>query len=226
EWKASVGANINCGGKGYYEVKACVNCVFDGNVFTGCSGGSNTVRNQSMDFPWASISGLTFSNNYYMNSDNDFVVFGQDAVPTKSSQNITFTNNLMVGWRANANNPNFLGGRAASAFWGAGHVTITHNSVLWANLPYGTDGVQWHNYWSDFPSRRALPITNFTMQNNFFGMAGNACTDFDNYTSVPMPNCWPSAVIDHNVFIHIDGYIPEYINQWWGAYPNNWTVTD
>ncbi len=87
----------DCSGKGYLEIKSCTNCTIIGNVFSGCSGFTVTVRNQNADFPWASLSGLHIKSNYFENSNSNFTGYFSDSVPTKKSSNIVWENNLIVG---------------------------------------------------------------------------------------------------------------------------------
>lgn len=84
-------------GKGYLELKSCTNCLIEGNVFTGGSGFTITVRNQNADFPWTSLDGLTIRSNYYKNANSIFTGYFTDSIPTKPSTGITWTNNLAVG---------------------------------------------------------------------------------------------------------------------------------
>jgi hypothetical protein len=202
----------DCGGKGYLEVKACVNCVFDGNTFTGCSGLTVTLRNQNGDFPWVSLDGLTFSNNYFKNSNNTFVAFLAAETPTHKSANVTWTNNLMVGV---ALNQYFPGGVLSGNFQGGTNVTITHNTVLWAN--------NYRNFISFLPR----PMTALTIRDNILGAAANICfTDFGGTSSTSVANCWPSALVDHNILLNTNQWQSSDINSWWlTPYPRNTVVS-
>ncbi len=209
EWTAQLG---KCGGKGYLEVKSCVNCVFDANIFTGCTGMTVTVRNQGGDFPWASLDGLTFSNNYFKNSNNTFLGFLTDSTPTRKSKNVTWTNNLMVGIEPvlTRGAPN---GVLASSFYGGENATITHNTVLWTR--------NHHNFVSYVRS----PMTGLTIKDNIFGAGVNYCWDMRERTTIGIKNCWPSAVVDHNILINTRGWGSNDLNTWWlTPFPNNTVV--
>lgn len=219
---------VNCGGKGYLEVKSCTNCVFNGNIFTGCSGMTITLRNQGADFAWVSMDGLTFSNNYFRNSNNSMVGVLDDSSPAKKSKNVTWTNNLMVGLAPTLNT--FFKGGELGQFMGGDHATVTHNTILWRNpnasghseLP---DPV---NNQKNFTSRAYRTMTNLTMQNNFFGLAFNTCfLDATLTTTGTMDNCWPSATVDHNVLFNLDGYASGvgYDNSWTTPFPSQTILT-
>jgi hypothetical protein len=196
----------DCGGKGYAEIKSCVNCVFDGNTFSGCTGVTVTVRNQGGDGPWASVDGLTFSNNYFKNSNQTFTAVLVDGGNlSRRSRNVTWTNNLMVGL---VTSEYLYGGYLSGNFQGGDNVTITHNTALFSN---------YRNFLAFAPNQ----TTNLTMRDNIFRVAPNICfTDFAGTSSTSPPSCWPSAAVDHNVLINADGWSASEISSWW-PYPGN-----
>jgi hypothetical protein len=216
EWAALM--NGDCGGKGYLEVKAGTNIKFDGNVFTGCTGPTVTVRNQAGDFPWASLSGLTFSNNLWRNAQQPFTAYLRDAMPTKPTQNVTFTNQLITGLTGNP--ANMSGGVLSGNFSGGNGVTITHNTVMFSKETLPFTGA---NQYRNFISFMGGPITGLTVRDNIFGVAANMCWTVAQDVTVPIANCWPGAAVDHNVFVNLDAYPPEDIAAWW-PFAGNTTV--
>lgn len=198
-------------GKGYLEVKACVRCVFDGNIFTGATGATVTVRNQGGDFPWASLDGLTFSNNYFKNSNNTFLAFLTDSTPSRKSKGVTWTNNLMVGigpvlWTGTT-------AQLAGTFYGGEQATISHNTVLWTQT------------YQNFVGYLKSPMTSLTIRDNIFGAGVNYCWDLTERGVVGMPQCWPSAAVDRNVLVNARGWSSGDLNGWWlTPFPNNTVV--
>lgn len=185
------------------ELKSCVDCVFNGNVFKGCSGMTITVRNQAGDFPWASLDGPTFTNNYFENSNNTFVGFFQDVIPTKRSKNIHWHNNLMVGVQATLNSF-FPGGYMSGNMSNGDNVSITHNTVVWNPM---------YRNFTNFGVMNGLKV-----KDNIFGMGQNACFNNQGNTH-PMINCWPNADITNNVIVNTG--TNDYVKEWWlGNWPN------
>jgi hypothetical protein len=225
EWTTLM--NGDCGGKGYLEVKSCVNCIFNGNVFTGCTGPTVTVRNQGGDFPWASLDGLTFSNNYWVNSNNSFVTFLRDSSPTPKSQNVSWVNNLYLGLVGNT--AFFSGGQFSGATGGGINVTFNHNTVAWSksNTP-GMTVSAYRNFINfRLNGRYDNAMRGFVFRNNIVPIAGNICFhDGSGTSSEPITSCWPAATVDHNVFLNVDGYLQSDMNQWWlRAFPGNTLIT-
>ena len=218
--------NGDCGGKGYLELKSGTNIVFDGNTFTGCTGPTVTVRNQVGDYPWASLDGLTFSNNYWTGNNRPFTSFLRDSSPTPKSQNVTWTNNLYVGLAGNADI--FPGGELSGNTGGGINVTFTHNTVAWSKT--NTTGMTlnaWHNFITFLTNNGySNTMQNLTIQNNILGVAPNICFPTGaGGSSLPISDCWPEATINHNVLVNADSYLNSDINSWWlTAYPSNTLV--
>lgn len=222
EWTAL--QDGDCGGKGYLEVKACTNCTFDGNTFVGCSGLTVTVRNQGADFPWANLDNLTFSNNYFKNSNNIMVGYFVDAIPTRSSAGATWSNNLYVGLSTNQ----FIGGGELSGnFRGGDQVTITHNTVMHSKTADTALNNPTYNNYRAFISFQPSPVTNLTIRNNLFGGAVNVCfVDLAGSSSTSITNCWPSATVTNNVLVNTDGWETSDLNAaWFTPYPTNTLLT-
>lgn len=197
EWALLLG---ECGGKGYDEIKSGINFHFNANLYEGCSGHTVTVRNQNGDFTWASISGLKRTNNYYRNSNNIFVAFCQDAIPTRRSSGLLWHNNLIVGAELNQH---FRGGTLSGNWTNCDSPTITNNTVAWT--PAG-------NNFTNFGV-----MNNPTIRDNILPMGQNAC--FAGGTTIPMPNCWVNGDIRNNVLVNVG--TTEYEQEWWmGPFPN------
>lgn len=197
EWDVLLG---ECGGKGYDEIKSGINFTFNGNLYEGCSGHTVTVRNQNGDFPWASVSGLKRTNNYYKNSNNTFVAFCQDAIPTRRSSGLVWHNNLEVGVEVN---PLTRLGNLSGYFGNCDSPSITHNTVTWSAAG---------NNFTNFGT-----VTNPTIRDNIFHMGQNAC--FRGDTTVPVANCWVGGDIRGNVLVNLG--TSEYEREWWlGSWPN------
>lgn len=203
----------DCGGKGYLEVKSCVNCVFDGNVFTGCTGPTVTARNQDGDFPWVSLDGLTFSNNLWENSDRIFTSFLRDSTPTAKSQNITWFNNLYLGVTGNVS-AGQAGGELSAATTGGVNVTIRHNTIAWSktNNP-GSSFSGWKNFSNLLGIGNAGTMENFVFKDNIVAIGQNAC--FPVSGSASITDCWPGATVINNVFVNADNHSATDINNWW-----------
>jgi hypothetical protein len=219
--------NDDCGGKGYAEIKACTNCVFDGNIFTGCTGPTVTVRNQGSDFPWASLSGLTFSNNYWENANRPFTSYLRDAIPTAKGQNVSWVNNLILGLNGN---PAFLpGGELNGNCQGGINTTYSHNTVAWNKTNQtGMTLSGWHDFINfRFGNTNGVPVENsmenFTFRDNIIPLGTNACYHDATASQVdPITACWPAATVTNNVLVNADAYPNDYINQWWlTAFPSN-----
>ncbi len=220
----------DCGGKGYLEVKACSNCVFDGNVFTGCTGPTVTVRNQGGDFCWANLDGLTFSNNLWEDTNRVFTTFLRDTSPTPKSSNVTFTNNLYLGLLGNS--AFFVGGEFSGNTGGGINTTFTHNTVAWnkAHQP-GFSASAWHNF-INFQQTYAGSYTYSTtmdglvIKDNILPIGQNSCFIDGGGTGTVITNCWTSATVNHNVFLNVDGWSDENMNSFWfTAYPSNTLIT-
>lgn len=216
EWTMLMGegGDGNCGGKGYLELKSCHNCTFDANVFKGCTGPTITTRNQAGSDPWNDLDNLTFSNNYWMNANAPFTAYlNDDGNLTSRSQNVTFTNNLVVGEFANPDAFNSLR-RISGNFNGGDNVSITHNTVLvgsemsFSSVP--------------FP---ASQMRGLTIENNIFRVARNSC--FQDGAFPTILDCWPAAVVQKNVLIKIDSVsTQEEIDQTWlDPFPDNFFTT-
>ena len=197
EWDVLLG---ECGGKGYDEIKSGINFTFNANLYEGCTGHTVTVRNQNGDFPWASVSGLKRTNNYYRHSNNIMVAFCQDVIPTRRSFGLVWHNNLAVGAELNSQ----IRSAMLSGGWTSCDApTVTHNTVAW--IPSG-------NNFTNFGT-----ITKPTIRDNIFPMGQNAC--FRGGTTVPMINCWGDGDIRNNVLVNVG--IRDYEQEWWmGPFPN------
>jgi hypothetical protein len=202
----------DCGGKGYFEIKNCKNCTKNGNIFKGCTGSTITVRNQDGSIPWANLDNLTLSNNYWQDGNGIFTAFLKDGnYLTRSSANVTFTNNLAVG-------PKTIPGLEyfkiiSQNFYGGAGMTITHNTVLVSS-------------YRDFISFATTPFTGLVMRDNIFRAAPNPCTDASGNVSFPITACWGSAIVNHNVLLSIDGWTQDDLNgSWFNFFPNNTLVT-
>lgn len=221
EWASLM--NGDCGGKGYAELKSARNLTIDGNVFQGCTGITITVRNQTGDFPFASLDGLTISNNYWTGSDNIFVGFLRDSSPTPKSRNVIWHNNLYVGLNTNVS-VGLAGGRLSGNFGGGENLTITNNTVAWnkANQP-GASLSAWRNFISFTtinvpPQSMGNTVTGLTIQNNILPLGQNQCFGGNGTMSL----CWVSPTVSNNVFVNADGWSNEEVNNSWRTlYPNN-----
>lgn len=214
--------NGNCGGKGLGEIKACLDCHVIANISTGCTGWTLTVRNQSGDFPWATHDGLTFESNFGENSNNIFVNYAQDVIPTRRSKGIRHINNLYVGLVTNEHAP---GGILSGNFQGADDVELSNNTVLWSKLS-ATAIVKLRDNYQSFISFITGPVTNFRLRNNIIGAASNFCWDAPQISTLSITQCWPSADVSGNVLINSDGHPLEDLKKHWlTPYPNNSLVT-
>lgn len=89
------------GGKGYLELKSCLNCLVDGNILTDSAWGLwyLTARNQTGKDPWAVGSQLTFSNNLVGGAKGApprLIIAGEDDEHTNTtSENTFFVNNVL-----------------------------------------------------------------------------------------------------------------------------------
>jgi hypothetical protein len=206
--------------------------IFDGNIFTGCTGSTITVRNQGGDFPWASLDGLTFSNNYWQGSNQPMVGFLSDSSPTPRTQNVTWTNNLIVGLLGDT--AFFPGGVLSGNFQAGTNVTISHNTVAWSKLnnpPMTANAYQnYINFWQRSIGGVTYSATmiGLTVKDNILPVAANICfTDAGAGSNQPMSSCWPSAVVNHNVLVNADSYLMSDINEWWLTYfPSNSLAAD
>ncbi len=221
EWSTELD---ECGGKGYLEVKSCIDCTFDGNTFMGCSGPTVTVRNQNGDFPWVSLDRLTFSNNYWMNSNQPFTGFFTDAIPTRRSTGITWTNNLYLGLSTHTG---LSGGTLSGNFQGGDNVTITHNTVMWSKTASSALGSPGANNYRAFTSFVPRPMAGLIVRDNLLGAAGNTCfVDLGGSSGTSITDCWPSATVNHNVLVNTDGYDASDMNaSWLTPYPSNTLLT-
>jgi len=220
----------DCGGKGYMEVKACVDCVFDGNIFTGCTGPTVTVRNQGGDFVWASLDGLTFSNNIWEDTNRVFTTFLRDTSPTPKSQDVTFTNNLYLGV---VGNTDFFPGGELSGNTGGGINTIfTHNTVAWNKDHQPGMGLSaWHDYINFKQGTVNGYVYSNTMdgliiRDNIIPIGQNSCFIDGGGIGTTITQCWPDATVTNNVFLNVDGWSTENVNSFWATfYPSNTYIT-
>jgi len=88
-------------GKGYIELKNCVNCLIDGNIMTDSPSGNwfLTARNQGGNDPWSRGENLSFSNNImggpYGGNSNQTLQGQDDEQSSQLSRNVYFYNNIV-----------------------------------------------------------------------------------------------------------------------------------
>lgn len=88
-------------GKGYIELKNCVNCLIDGNIMTDSPGGNwfLTVRNQGGNDPWVRAENLVLSNNImggrYGGNSKQTLQGQDDNESSQLSRNVWVENNLI-----------------------------------------------------------------------------------------------------------------------------------
>lgn len=222
EWPTFM--NNDCGGKGYGELKSGTNIRINGNILSGCTGFTITVRNQVGDFPFASLDNLQLTNNVMENASRMFVGYFRDTTPTAKTRNVTYSNNLILGVNGNelAGIP---GGEFSSNTGGVVNLTIEHNTVAWNKITHpGFSLTAWHNFIGFFTvGGYNNTVENFVMRNNIFPMGQNSCFDGAN-----MLACWPNSsnTIRSNVLLNVDNHDSFNINQWWTTpFPNNIFIT-
>jgi hypothetical protein len=120
--------------KGFLEVKHCISCVFEANVFQGWpSGLAFNAVNQNGDSPWTTVKDLTVRNNLFRNFWTALLMsMGNPEGKalwhmTAEGENITVENNLFV----QANNLPSDWGATRVAIWGYGrNVRMVHNTLI------------------------------------------------------------------------------------------------
>jgi len=115
--------------KSFIEIKACVDCVIDGNrMYSGVvTNVAYTGRNQAGSAPWQRIENITYSNNIMTGYGTGMVTLGSDNEQvTLPSGNWIIRNNLWVSPQPDSKF--FL---ITTGVLGGGHdIFISHNTVL------------------------------------------------------------------------------------------------
>lgn len=209
EWKTLLGQS---GGKGYFELKACHNCVVDGNIFDHGTGSTITVRNQGGADPYNDLDGLRYTNNWSKRCNAVFTGYLQDGANlTNRTNGVLFENNLCVGpmgepagWEWMLITSNVLSG--------GDNVVIRNNTELIA---------RYRNY----TSYADAPMRGLINQNNIHRASGGACfTTGAGESGSPWSACWPSAVNSHNVLVNIDNNPVDDIRNAWPTPANSITT--
>lgn len=199
-------------GKGDLEVKAGTNIRFIGNVFTN-AGPTVTVRNQTGDFPWATLDGLLFESNLYERSQAVFTSYFRDTTPTRKSQGARWENNLYLGLQGNP--VNFPGGVYSGATTGGLNTSFIHNTIAWSKSAQpGMTRSGWHGF-VNFENGGAGTMEGLVFRDNVVPIGINFCWDAPQTNTIPMAKCWPGADVRGNVLVNADGYPASDISIWW-----------
>ncbi len=181
-------SDVPATGKGYLELKTCVNCLIDGNIFTDTLGTNIfiTARNQGND-PWLKGGDLTFSNNLFGGSGGSLykdLTQGEDDEKTSTrSYNISWENNVMpsVKFPVSANLGQFAGGG------GTTRGGFRHNTSIpetGANTHYFMSSPDcFIPYYPDIPGDYLIPI-DFLVRDNLVGYGEGLSAGF--------LVCWPT----------------------------------
>lgn len=180
-WYADMGPQ-----KGNMEFKFIRHVLVDGNLFPGAANGMVlTPRNQAGDTPWAEVSYVTISNNWWQESGNQQVALSLSDNERQSiqSHDITIVNNLAT----------YPGGQekftsyAFSQIGRGSNVSYIHNTILIpSHFLFGAD-----------------VTPGLTVRDNIVRSA---------YYLVPcyiaaynVNACWPSASVHHNLLLNDAG---------------------
>lgn len=204
--------NNNCGGKGYYELKACKDCVIQGNIFSGCTGGTTTARNQGGPDPWNNLDNLYMGDNWFQGGNNTMVAFLNDGANlTQRSKNVRFQNNLVSELFVNNDEYRYL--QVISGVFSGGDGTRFTNNTIPALGRYSA-----FSSYADEQNR----MLNLVIENNIILGAPNPCyTDGAGVAGAPITSCWPNASVRRNVLIKMDKTQEELRDTWFGPYPDN-----
>lgn len=204
-------------GKGYIELKNCVNCLIDGNIMTDNPDGNwfVTTRNQAGNDPWIRAENLAFSNNIMggpLGANNRQTIQGQDDLATnRQSRNVYVRNNLLPEIRFPAG-----GSSATSILFGGGGILNggwLHNTFIPASGASAHRGLTPNDC---FAAINYLQIRSVRVADNILGygdglFGGSPCGWIDQ-----------ALLTRGNVFLDSNGDVPVAAMQ--AAWPGNAAV--
>jgi hypothetical protein len=179
-------------GKGFFEIKLCDTCLFDGNIMDGANGFTVTVRNQGGRSPWSVIKNLTISNNLATHfAAGLYTLFFDNEELSLESSNIVFDNNLFYGQIDNS----AISGFRPQMFKGAygDNVRISHNTFLQTGkiMVYGNG-----------PSLAGIDdLTNFVFKDNIVGWEAASNVGYSCLDGGTFDVCTPGYVWTKNAMI-------------------------
>jgi hypothetical protein len=197
--------------KGYFEIKHCDTCSFDGDIFQGWPSyiALNAV-NQKGDSPWTTIKNFSFRNNWVKNFSDAFrIALGNPTGSatwhiTAEGTNIAIENNLFT----QTNNLPDDYGMTKIGIWGFGNgVSIRHNTFV-NNTGKGGPMLSSNG-----------PISNLKFQDNiaFNNLYGMNC-GLGSFSA-----CYPNWTEGKNVIVNNSGDVNSAVQV---IYPNSFVSSD
>jgi hypothetical protein len=196
-WLADMGPQ-----KGFGEMKAGNNVLFEGNIFSGqATGMIFEVKNQSGDSPWTTISNVIIRSNLWTNTGAPIALAPTDYTNrTQPGFDYLITNNLML-------NPAVDSGSvwAGNATSGGFNVTITHNTIFEPyDMVFGVAG-------ADYDGPEVVGFSqckNWVVNDNIMLQRHSFFQHFVSTPTVPPYNhqnvtdVWPDMLASKNVIIN------------------------
>jgi hypothetical protein len=183
----SMKISLSGGKKGHFELKSCIGCLIESNIFDGewPSDVALTPHNQSGRAPWSQTSSTTFRYNWIKHGSRSFAVSINDPEATSvDGTDITVEHNLAVNYGQIFTYHSFY------TNGGIGTNEFSHNTIIETTRQ---NAAVFHSL---------TPMDGFVFQDNivYVGQYGpyNCQVPPTSYDA-----CWPSGrVIDHNVLIN------------------------
>lgn len=175
------------GKKGYFELKTCVNCLVESNIFDGewPSDVALTPHNQSGRAPWSQTSDVIFRYNWNKHGSRSFAVSNNDPEATSvDGVDITVQHNLGINYGEIFTYQSFY------TNGGAGTNLFSHNTII---ETFRQSSAVFHSL---------NPMAGFQFKDNIVYVG-----QYGPYNCQISPNtydaCWPTGrVIDNNVLIN------------------------